>query len=385
MLILAMITVAFWVFVLIDACLGMRKLPKLDTVHENCELLHDGPLISIIVAARNEATDIEASLRSQLKQTYRNIEWVVVNDRSTDNTGKIIDQLAKQDPRITPIHIESLPNQWLGKNYALFKGYEKAKGDYLLFTDGDIYYKKETIAKALTFFIENKIHHLTLTPNMNVKSFWTKAFVTFFLFGFSYFKRPWQANNDKSKAAIGIGAFNMLSRCAYEKIGTHKKIAMRPDDDLMLGVKIKQNGMKQRVVNAIPFLEVAWYRTLKEAVIGLEKNTFAGLFYSYFMVLFSLSGIFLSQIWPFIAVFVTEGVTRALFSLAILVIFFVYLQTANVMAKGALNYFIVFPISATIFMYCIARATILTTIRGGIVWRGTFYPLKDLKNDLKAK
>ncbi|OIJ15630.1 glycosyl transferase [Anaerobacillus arseniciselenatis] len=379
---LAIITCLFWLFVLVDATLGMRRLPMLQKVVEDDVLIKKGPLISIIVAAKNEETDIEASLRSQLKQTYKNIEWIVVNDRSTDKTGAIIDNLAKEDDRITPVHIKDLPDAWLGKNHALYTGYRKAKGDYLLFTDGDIYFHKDVIAKSLTFFQNNKIDHLTLTPNMNVTSFWTKAFVTFFLFGFSYFKRPWKANDDKSKVAIGIGAFNLLSREAYEAIGTHRKIAMRPDDDLMLGVTIKQNGRKQRVANAIPYLEVAWYRSLKEAIIGLEKNTFAGLFYSYFMVLFSISGIFISQIWPFVALFVTEGATRFLYGVVILLLFFVYQQTANVMAKGALKYFVVFPISSLIFMYCIARATILTTIRGGIVWRGTFYPLHQLKKDL---
>ncbi len=268
MLILATLLCIFWLFVLFDATLGMRKIEKLEDVQERYDLFEKGPLVSIIVAARNEATDIEASLRSQLKQTYPYMEWIVVNDRSTDDTGKIIDSLAQEDRRIKQIDITSLPQGWLGKNHALYQGYLEAKGQYLLFTDADVVFKEDTVAKALTYLREKNIDHLTLAPNLSTKRFWANSFISFFLFGFSYFKRPWKANDDNSKAAIGIGAFNLLSKEAYTTIGTHKKIAMRPDDDLMLGVNIKISGKKQRIVRAISHLQVEWYRTLKDAIVG---------------------------------------------------------------------------------------------------------------------
>lgn len=378
MFVLAFATCLFWLFVLIDATLGMRKLESLEDVQLGSDL--KAPLVSIIVAAKNEAKDIEASIQSQLNQTYQNIEWIVVNDRSTDETGHLIDKLSHNNNRVRVIHITQLPTGWLGKNHALYKGYLASKGEFILFTDGDVYFKENTIEKSLTYMTNKKVDHLTLTPDMNVKPFWAKAFVTFFLFGFSYFKRPWKANDDKSKVAIGIGAFNLLSREAYEAVGTHKSIAMRPDDDLMLGVRIKKVGRKQRIVKGQSHLNVEWYPSLKEAIIGLEKNTFAGLYYSYFMVLFSMTGIFLSQVWPFFALFFTQGTTQILYGISIILLFLVYQQTANVMAKGAIGYFIVFPISALLFMYCIARATVLTMLRGGIVWRGTFYSIKELKN-----
>lgn len=376
-LFLAIITCVFWLVVLIDAFIGMKKLESLEDV--TVDSTHHTPLVSIIIAAKNEEKHIKASIETQLTQTYENIEWIVVNDRSTDETGTFMEELARKDSRVKVIHIEALPKGWLGKNHALYKGYLASKGEYLLFTDGDVYFKEDTVAKSLHYFIENNIDHLTLTPDMNVKPFWAKAFITFFLFGFSYFKRPWKANDDQSKVAIGIGAFNMLSREAYEAVGTHKNIQMRPDDDLMLGVSVKKLGRKQRIVKGQTHLDVEWYSSLQEAMNGLEKNTFAGLFYSYSMVLFSLSGIFLSQVWPFLALFLTSGPTQLIYFLTVVLLFLVYQQTANVMAKGAVKYFIVFPFSALLFMYSIARATFLTIIRGGIIWRGTFYSIEELK------
>ncbi|MEB1807325.1 MAG: glycosyltransferase family 2 protein [Bacillaceae bacterium] len=383
MLILAIITCLFWFAVLIDATLGMRKLEKLENVETNDTIKLNSPLVSIIVAARNEEKDIERSLQSQLQQTYKNIEWIVVNDRSTDQTGVIINQISNTDNRIQPIHIEQLDEGWLGKNHALYQGYLASKGDYLLFTDADVYYKPDTLEKALSYMIKHKIDHLTLAPNMNVKRFWAKAFVTFFLFGFSYFKRPWKSNDDKSKVAIGIGAFNLLRRDAYEEIGTHQVIRERPDDDLMLGIQIKSSGKKQRFVSALEHLEVEWYATLKGALIGLEKNAFAGLYYRYTMVVFAILGVFISQLLPFLAVFFTTGLTRIVYLFTIVLLFLLYHRTANVMAKNALKYFLVFPISALLFIYCIIRATILTTVRGGIIWRGTHYPLAALRKPNK--
>ncbi|KMJ58407.1 glycosyl transferase [Bacillus sp. LL01] len=379
MLYLAILTFLFWFAVWLDAKIGMRKIAKIEYITEDERLHHSGPLLSIIVAAKDEEEHIQASLQSQFKQTYSNIEWIVVNDRSTDRTGAILEQLALTEPRLKIIHIKNLKEGWLGKNHALYEGFLQSKGEFILFTDADIIFKKDAIAKAITYFQNHKIDHLTLAPNLKGSSFWTNAFISFFLFGFGFFKRPWKSNDQSSKSAIGIGAFNLLSRKAYEGIGTHKKFKMRPDDDLMLGRQIKQSGKRQHLALALNHLQVEWYPDLHSALVGLEKNTFAGLFYSYFMVLFAISGLFLSQLFPFIALFVTSGSTQLAYALSILMLFLAYNETANKMGKGANLYLIVFPITVLLFIYSIARATILTNYRGGIIWRGTFYSIKDLK------
>ncbi|NLP53086.1 glycosyltransferase family 2 protein [Bacillus sp. RO1] len=379
MLYLAIFTFLFWFAVWLDAKIGMKKIAKLEHVKEDESLHSSGPLLSIILAGKDEEKHIEASLQSQFQQTYSNIEWIVVNDRSSDRTGTIIDQMAKTEPRMKCIHIKQLEDGWLGKNHALYKGYLQSKGEYILFTDADILFEKDTLIKAITYYQNKRLDHLTLAPNLKGNSFWTNAFVSFFLFGFGYFKRPWKSNDPKSKSAIGIGAFNLLSRDAYEEIGTHKNIKMRPDDDLMLGSQIKEAGMKQHLALALDHLQVEWYPDLRSALIGLEKNTFAGLFYSYFMVLFALSGLFLSQLFPFIALLMTTGTTQLIFAFSILMLALAYNETANKMAKGANIYITVFPITVLLFMYSIARATILTLQRGGIIWRGTFYSIKQLK------
>lgn len=358
-----------------DAALGFKALHRLEDESE----LKSGPLVSIIVAARNEETDIKLSIESQLMQNYRNIEWILVNDRSTDKTGQKMEELRENDSRIKVIHISELPNGWLGKNYALHTGSQIAAGELLLFTDADVLYQPSAIGKAVGYFRRNRLDHLTAAPNLNGKSFWLQSFVAFFLFGFSYYKRPWMANKPNSKTGIGIGAFNLLTKDVYEAIGTHETIKMRPDDDLMLGQKIKQQGYRQQIATALDLLEVEWYRSLKEALIGLEKNTFAGLHYRISMVLFAIAGTFISQVIPFFTIFIPNTFISALSMANVVLIACVYTLIIRKMTTYSPLLFLVFPLTALLFIYSIIRASVLTFVRGGIVWRGTKYRLKELR------
>ena len=155
--------------------------------------------------------------------------------------GLIMEELKKRRScAFQVLHIEELPKGWLGKNNALYRGFLQASGKWILFTDADVQFEKEAFAKALHYFERHKLDHLTAAPNLSAKKFWLKTFVAFFLFGFSYFKRPWAANNQKSKVGTGIGAFNLVSKKAYESFGTHEMVKMRPDDDLQLGMRMKQ-------------------------------------------------------------------------------------------------------------------------------------------------
>ncbi|WP_026573378.1 glycosyltransferase [Bacillus sp. UNC438CL73TsuS30] len=367
--------IVVWIAFILDAWAGLRKLDFL----ENETGLVDGELLTVIVAARNEEQQIKLSIQSQLQQTYENVEWILVDDRSTDHTGKIIDELARSDQRIKVIHIQELPEGWLGKNHALYTGAKQASGKWLLFTDADVRYEKDAFAKALHYFNKNKLDHLTAAPNLNAHSFWLKSFVAFFLFGFSYFKRPWRANNPKSKIGTGIGAFNLVSNKAYEAFGTHERIKMRPDDDLQLGMRMKREGFSQRIVTALHLIEVEWYGSLEEAFVGLEKNTFAGLNYRISMIFLAVFGILLTHFLPFITIF-SSSKTIALLSLGnIITSGILYAMVIKRMTLFSPVLFLVFPITTLLFIYSIIRASLLTFKRGGIVWRGTKYRLKDLR------
>ncbi|WML40461.1 glycosyltransferase family 2 protein [Neobacillus sp. OS1-2] len=376
LIVLFTIGIFVWLVFLIDALLGFRNLDALEKEAE----LAPGPVLSVIIAARNEEKQIKASVLSQLKQTYQHVEWIMVNDRSTDNTGNIMNELQEIDSRIHVLHINELPEGWLGKNHALYKGTLNASGKWLLFTDADVRFEKEAFGKALHYFEKHQLDLLTAAPNLNANRFWLKSFVAFFLFGFSYFKRPWMANNPKSKIGTGIGAFNLVSKAAYESFGTHKKIKMRPDDDLQLGMQMKRAGFRQRIVTALHLIEVEWYGSLKEAFVGLEKNTFAGLNYRISMVFFSIFGVFITNVLPFLTIF-SGNTLIVLLSLGnIITSGILYVLVIKRMTVFSPALFLVVPITALLFIYSIIRASFLTFKRGGIVWRGTTYRLSELRD-----
>jgi glycosyltransferase involved in cell wall biosynthesis len=380
LLILLSLTLMIWIAATIDASIGFRRLDSL----EKAEAMDKGPMLSVIVAARNEEEHISQSIHTQLSQTYKNVEWILVNDRSEDATGKIMNDLMDLDKRVKVIHIESLPKGWLGKNNALYKGYMQASGSLILFTDADVMYQPVAFSKAVGYFEKHHLDHVTATPNLSAKPFWLKSFVAFFLFGFSYYKRPWLANNPRSKTGIGIGAFNMMTRSAYEKIGTHEQIKMRPDDDLQLGMKVKEAGLRQRIVTAMTLIEVEWYPSLKEALAGLEKNTFAGLHYRVSMVLFSVFGVLVSQVIPFFTIFSENNALALLSAANIIFLAILYTMVTKKMTGFSPWLFLALPFTAMLFIFSILRASYLTFKRGGIIWRGTKYTLSELrKNDLK--
>ncbi|MFZ5813917.1 MAG: glycosyltransferase [Bacillota bacterium] len=338
------------------------------------------PRPSVIMPACNEERAVEESVRSLLQQDYPNLELVLVNDRSTDATGAIMDRLSARFPQLTVLHVDQLPPGWLGKNHALWVGARRASGEILLFTDADVHYHPTTLRRAVAFLEERRLDHLTLTPDMAVKGYWLEAWVGFFIMAFLAYKSPYKANDPHSRNGMGIGAFNMIRRSAYERIGTHRAISLRPDDDLRLGQRVKRLGHSSHVGMGRGLLSVEWYTSLREGIRGLEKNTFAGLEYSYGLLLFAVIGMLTIMVWPFIALFLAGGWSLALYAGAILLQLATYLMANEMIWPRSLALLPAYPVAALLFAFTVARAAYLTLRQGGITWRGTFYPLELLKS-----
>ena len=280
------------------------------------------PTLSVIIPALNEAGAIETSLESVLAQGYAGLEVIAINDRSTDATGAILDRLQGVYPQLQVVHIETLPESWLGKNHALYLGAQKARGEWLLFTDADVEFQPGALKAAVSYALGQNLEHLTAIPHMTAKGTLLKSFVAAFMLLFSY--KVLRFSGRVTGEHIGLGAFNLLRRSAYEAVGGHVPIALRPDDDLMLGKLIKRAGFRQSVVFAADLIKVEWYTSVKEAVRGLNKNAFAGLGYSLPLVLLVTGTLVMTHILPFVATFLTAGWTQFIYTLVLLNIVFIY-------------------------------------------------------------
>ena len=336
------------------------------------------PKVSIIVPARNEERNIAEALTSLLNLDYPDYELLVVNDRSTDRTGAILDSLAAGQPRLRAIHITELPAGWLGKNHAMHYAAERATGEIMLFTDADIVYEPTALRRAVGYFHEHQLDHLAIGPQTHMRTWLLQSFVVMFCMMFYLYTRPWAIRNPKSSAHVGIGAFNMVRADVYRATGGFAALAMRPDDDLKLGKLVKKHGFRQDLLAGNDMISVEWYSSVWEIAVGFEKNSLAAVDYSLpFVVLFT-SSMLLFNIWPFPAVLLTWGATRWLYVAVALSLWGLAFGTARNIGfrwHTALG----FPLVVALLVLITWRSVLLTYYRGGIRWRETHYPLAELQ------
>src|SRR5688572_12824217 len=239
------------------------------------------PRVTIIVPARNEAAMMEPALKRLTKLVYPNFDILVVNDRSTDTTGEIIDRQQQQCSRIRSLEISSLPGGWLGKSHALHQASKITTAEWLLFTDADVLLERNSLSRAIGFCLQTGADHLTVFPRLQSRSPILNSVYALFMLMFYLKYKPWEAPLERSDNYVGMGAFNLVRRAAYEAIGTHASFPMHPNDDLKLGEMLKKAGFKQQVLYGTGQVGYEWYSSVAGFVEGLSKNAFSSMGYSY--------------------------------------------------------------------------------------------------------
>ena len=375
---LAMLAAGFWVPAGIWLMLNRHAL----TVLESIQVEDDQPLptVSVVIPARNEERNLEQALESVLALDYPDLEIIVVNDRSTDGTGAILEEMAERDLRLTVVTIETLPAGWIGKPYALHRGAQHARGEFILFTDADIVFDPSALGKAMAHVQAHQFDHVTLIPQGTMPGFFLKTVsATFGIFMLLIFK-PWKARNPRSRSYMGVGSFNLIRTSAYRAMGGHQPVALRPDDDLKFGKLVKDHGYRQDVLNGRGMVTVEWYRSVGELIDGLMKNMFAGMEYSVSLVIAATLAALLIHIWPWIGVWVADGWPQVWYAVAVVMMvgsFGVAMAPFGVKFRHGL----LLPLTIGLLVYIQCRSMVLALWRGGIVWRGTFYELRQLKTE----
>ncbi|MGH7562059.1 MAG: glycosyltransferase [Gemmatimonadales bacterium] len=360
----------------IDLLLGQRKLVRATTLPTWSGAR--APLVSIIVPARNEERKIESGLLSMLGQRWPALEVIAVDDRSTDETGRRIEAIARDDPRVRVERVTELPHGWLGKNHALHLGASRARGEWLLFADADVVLHPDLLGRAMRFAADRGLDHVALAPEFRLPGRVLEAFAAGFIISFHVFLRPWKARDPASSAFVGIGAFNLVRREAYLRAHGHEAIRLRPDDDVKLGKILKRSGARQDMLIGTGLASVEWYASVGELVRGLEKNAFAGLDYRVWLAVFGSAFHLLLWIGPLVGVVVLRGWPQLLCAVLVAGTAALYAfvsREVGLRARTALLY----PLFALLFNGIILRTMVVNLAQGGIRWRGTFYPLKELR------
>ena len=373
-----------WFSRVLDAAVGMPKVADVSRPGWNRRPVtsNGDPSVSIIVPARNEEADIEQTLRQLLLLDYDNYEIIAVNDRSTDRTGEIMDQVAAQATNhIRVIHVAELPAGWLGKTHAMWEAGKLAKGDWLLFTDADVLFKPDSVRRALAYAEAEPADHLVLFPRMIMKRPGEKMMIAFFQSLFAFGHRPWKVADPKTDDHIGVGAFNLVRRRVYDAVGTYERLRMEVLDDMKLGKVVKKAGFAQRNVFGGDLISLRWAQGAMGVVNNLTKNFFAVLSFQWPRALASCVALAFLNLMPFLGVFLAHGWARVPYAVALFSMFSIY---AGMSSKSDIPryYFVLHPVSTALFLYTVLLSMVLTLRRGGVVWRGTFYPLEELKRGL---
>ncbi|QSO48892.1 glycosyltransferase family 2 protein [Alicyclobacillus mengziensis] len=384
----------YWLFgaivLLAWVILGIRNVPgllrsvSLNPTDRHHSRIRDAsrntlpPRVSVLIAARNEAKALPATLASLRAQTWLDMEVIAVNDRSTDETGDVLNLAAASWASLRVIHITELPEGWLGKNHALKQASELASGDWLLFTDADVCFHKDAVETAMRYALANDIDHLAVAPAIRAKGFWLRTAVFMFLYNVVLVFKPQDADRPKASAFVGIGAFNLVRKTTYEAVGGHKSVARRPDDDLALGAVIKRSGFRQCFAGGTNLLEVEWYHSLREMTHGLEKNALAPFQYRFWKFTLGVLLMLLVYDGPAAGIIVAWGLHRLLFVTAFAVEVYLFRLTRTYSGVSTWWAFTL-PVSAPVLFFILVRSALLCLVRGGILWRGTFYSLKELR------
>jgi glycosyltransferase involved in cell wall biosynthesis len=309
---------------------------------------------------------------------YPRYEVVAVNDRSADATAAILDSAARADPRLKVIRIDSLSPGWLGKPYALQQAYENSSGEWLVLTDADVHLASDVLRRSVGLAERNKWDHMALLADAKMYTFGEKAVMTFFAFAFVLATRPWNVNKPDSPAYIGVGAFQLIRRSTYEKMGTHRRLAMEVIDDVKVGKLVKESGGRSGVAKAGPAVSVHWHSGVRNIIRGTEKNFFAAAGYRVWMVAAQISSMVLMFVFPWVALAFARDWGLVFAGVAIAVPVMAQAGAAREF-RVSVFYALTQPVGALIFCWMLLRSTVITLRNGGITWRGTFYSLEELK------
>src|SRR5687767_5503994 len=254
---------------------------RLDIVVEPTPPPAEPPLISVCIPARNEQRNIRRCVEAMLAQDYSYLEVIVVDDRSTDETPEILDNLAKVlILRKVPLKIirgSDLPEGWAGKPHALYQASAAARGEWLCFVDADTFVTPQALSSCYAKAIATNADMFTIMTFQILGTFWEKVVMPLVMTALSVGFSPRKVNAPNSKAAIANGQFIMIKRSVYDAIGGYESVRDQIVEDKAIAEQVKWNGYHLVVANGYAVARTRMYTSLPEIWEGWTKNIYLGL------------------------------------------------------------------------------------------------------------
>ncbi|EPX56989.1 glycosyl transferase, family 2 [Cystobacter fuscus DSM 2262] len=346
----------------------MRAMPQIERL--NAPPPARWPRVSLVMPARDEERTLESAMRSKLGNTYPELEMVLVDDRSTDATGAIADQFARTEPRLQVVHVEHLPEGWLGKVHALQRGLERASGEWVLFSDADVHLAPGALEKIIAHAEHEGLDHVTVLPQITCSGFLLQMTFSALFRLVCVRTRMWEVSDPRSSASMGIGAFNLVRRSALERTPGLEWLKMEIADDVMFGTMLKRSGAKQAVLNGRNSVSLEFYPSLGAFSQAMEKSgassPFSALILGNLLLVVLECGFLAGVLSGRPALVLLGGATWALGA----GMAWAFSGWAGFSRGPAPLLFL----GALPTAWVSLRSAVLARVRGGIFWRGTFYP-----------
>ncbi len=376
---------AGWLWRTVDLIRNLHRVPNLLSPAFDRLSAEPLPRLAVIVPACNEEAAIAGTIRSLLAQGGIDLEIIAVDDRSSDRTGAILDELAaelaSQGPGspvpLTVLHIRDLPPGWMGKQNALAQGVAATAAAYLLFTDGDIFFRPDALRRAMQLAVADRADHLVLLPTPLRKSWGEHMMISALQAYSAWAVRLWRVPDPDRKDRLGVGAFNLVRREAYEAIGGFAALRMEVLEDVRLAVQIKRRGLRQQVAFGPGLVTVHWAPGVLGIIRNVTKNSFAAFRFQTVPALAAAAGVLIFGLMPAAGLFGPPLMQAAsCVSFASIVILYRLFRSEGGSSPW---YACLFPLASVFLSYALLRSIVLTLARGAVVWRGTRYSLKQLR------
>ncbi len=343
----------------------------------------DGPLVSVLVPARNEERSIGRCVQSLAEQDYPHLEILVLDDQSEDGTAAIVEELAQRYPTVRLLRGQPLPANWHGKAYACAQLAWAARGDWLLFVDADTIHAPETVSTVLQVALEQKADLLTMMPRVLEQSFGETLLLPIITMTFGAFLPMGLLASRKFPLVAGaLGPFLLFRREIYERIGGHEATRRDIVEDMKLARLVKQQRGKLVWIDGTALTQVRFYHNLREAWHGLAKTAFAALNYSVTPLLPGSVACLAVFVGP--SLFLADALVRQRFDAVLF-----WLPLCQILLSCTTCWLLaqrfhmrrsmafLHPVTLTLTILLTAQAAYQAIFGGGVTWKGRAYQFRN--------
>jgi chlorobactene glucosyltransferase len=271
--VLAVLSLAGSLGIFIYLLITERDAPKFSFSFESVLTSQGKPKVSIVVTAKNEEQMIGKCLESLLTQTYDHPEIIVVDDSSTDHTADKVAKLAAQYSNLRLVFAGPKPTSWVGKSWPCWRGFQEAKGEYLLFVDADSIFESRIVERSVIYAEQNSIDVFSLAPRVEVRGWMAKAVLPLITGAINLLYPMKKVNDRKSKRAYVFGTYILVRKEVYEKTGGHSKVRDQLVEDAAIAQLAKSAGYNLRVEGGGDLITTEWESDPKAIFHGLERVT----------------------------------------------------------------------------------------------------------------